>query len=425
MASIWEADRLPMENAAAHLLGEIKDELSLSDGRISYKIGDYDFLVDALFGLLKHGFSIDNDTLFQVFKQSLHECFIQDQTLADAKKLIHAFDKRCSAILLKETEYVLITSISLKPSPLPRSRTINGCVIRFSAQIPRKYRKTRQELIKHPNKIGVNAENDGYVYVEIRLSAPNDLTAFMRAMQVLDIYRALWQIHITKTISFLVDDQAQRYSSDCIMRLGNLHTLHLRNGVAAKDAHWYEDRAYHGPAVTLRGLPDADLRVGKLITKLNQTDVSYFNFCAKALNTYVSAIEKIDKEARFSSLWLCLELITGADDAVTIIKRVAFFYGQHDIVKATLRSLRRARNSHVHAGVKPANIESKNFKMCEFVEQLLVYLLHNAFKFSKPNEWQDFMSITTNADSIDQQIATLRMVKKFIRPVTRVEDSTG
>lgn len=419
MASVWEADRLSMDNAAGHLLREIWDELTFSNGHISRKMGAYEFLLDALFGLLKHGFSIDNETLFLAFEESLRECFKQNQKLADAKKLIHAFDKRCAAILQKETEYVLITSISLKTSPLPRNRTINGCVVRFSTQVPRKYRKARHELIQHPNKIAVNSESDGYVFVEVRLRAPNDLTAFMRAMQVLDIYRGLWQLHLKKTINFLADDQAQRYSSNCTLRLGNLHTLHLGSGGAAKDAHWHEDQAYHGPAITLRGLPEADRRVGKLITKLNQTDGSYFSFCAKALNNYVSAIEKSDKEARFSSLWLCLELITGADDAATMIKRVAFFYAQQDVVKATLRSLRRARNSHVHAGVMPANIEIKNFKMCEFVEQLLAYLLHNAFKFSKPNEWQDFMSTTTSLESIDQQIAKLRLVKKFICPVAK------
>ncbi|MBV6323736.1 hypothetical protein [Duganella violaceipulchra] len=250
--------------------------------------------------------------------------------------------------------------------------------------------------------------------VVIRVRAINDLTAFTEAMDSLSIYRGLWQLHIQKKIALFSMISDETHSSGAVVKVGNIHTVHLPDGSMTRSAHWHEDASNHEKPIEIKGFDVIEKKVGALIAKLNKATNQYHNFCGKALLSYVAAIDKVDQEARFVALWLCLELITGADDAKEIIRRTAFFFAEGDVAKAQLRSLRAARNSHVHAGVKPGGIDVKNFQMCVFVEALLGFIIINHFKFSKASEWRDFMSTATDLGTIDQQMARLRLVKRLV-----------
>ena len=113
-------------------------------------------------------------------------------------------------------------------------------------------------------------------------------------------------------------------------------------------------------------------------------------------------------------LWLTLELITDADDAKTIIKRVSFFYKDRAVEKAILQSLRGARNDNVHAGEELPNVELKNFQLCKYIELLLRFFLENPFKYEKLHELRTFISSKTEVSAIDDEIKRLKLVKKFI-----------
>ncbi|MFS2140386.1 hypothetical protein [Duganella sp. Dugasp56] len=108
--------------------------------------------------------------------------------------------------------------------------------------------------------------------------------------------------------------------------------------------------------------------------------------------------------------------MTGADDAKRIIKRVSFFYADQEVAQAQLLSLRRDRNSHVHAGAKPERLGTKNFQLSVFVEHLLVFIISNHFKFENSAKWHKFMSTTSDAQSIDEQIARLKRWSRSSRP---------
>ena len=68
----------------------------------------------------------------------------------------------------------------------------------------------------------------------------------------------------------------------------------------------------------------------------------------------------------------------------------------------------------MHAGVKPLNVELKNYNLCFYIENILKFLILNPFKCEKFDTILKFISSPTELNTIDQQIENLHMVKKFI-----------
>ena len=421
MASKWSADGQEVENSARALLGEMNQFMSLENGTVTTRMGHYAFLADALYGLAKHHYAIDDDTIFREFENSIREQFKRDGKLSDPKRLMAEFDQRCQKLLAVQSSFILITSIGLRRG-VPKFRIINGCAIKFHRELPKKYQKARSKFLEIKNPINVNAENDGYLFVVCRVKGINALTAFNAGLEALAIYRALCQLQFARRINvFGGPGMTPKYSSELAFRLGNIHTMHLENGSGATETMWHQDLPNFYKPTNVTRIDVVEKRMGQMLRKLNGAPDGYRKFCGRVLLAFAEALDTNDGEARFVKLWLCLELLTGADDAKRIIKRVSFFYAEQEISSAQLQALRAARNSHVHAGTKPARMDLKNFRLAEFVEHLLVFVISNHFKFTRESQWHDFMSTTTDVKSIDEQIERLRLVKKFTK-ASEVED---
>ncbi|PIL39200.1 hypothetical protein CR103_14025 [Massilia psychrophila] len=405
-------------------MAEMALSMSLTNGRVSIAVGDYEFYADALFGLLDHSYTIDEETLYREFESAVRDLFRESDSFSDPKKLLLKFDKRCGALLAKKSTFVVITSVNLKDA-VPRGRTVNQCAIRFHKTLPRKFRSARAALLKVENSVGINVENDGYLFVEVTVTAVNDYTAFEMAMEALAVYRGLIQLHVSKTINqFAGPTLAHRYPAEPQLKLGNIHTVHTAEGGPIQNAHWFEETINKDPAIEGENFAAADDGVRRFLRKMTNSSPEFSQFCTKFIAAYTTALDTRDADAKLVRFWLCLELLTGADDAKNIIKRIAFFYSNQEVVVAQLKALRSARNSHVHAGAKPPRVALKNFVLVGFIENLIVFVVSNHFKFDNRQQWWDFMSTTTDIKSIDEQIARLRMVKKFARPARGVPEQS-
>lgn len=396
------------------LIGEIKTHLSLnSDGNVSEKI-DAEFLVDALFGKMHHSFTLDHDVLFHEFRMAVNNAYKSDQQLATPDKILRKFEENCNRHLKNKIRYTLITSIGLNNIHLPRRRYVNGCVLNFSKHVPKKYASSRQKLLeKHTIPNRSLSDKKGFIYISVTLEAPNYQTAFMKAMKAVDMVRSIWQLQVEKNLNFLAPDKQQKFPSDSVVRLGLAHTLHLPNGRSAWNGLWYE-RHTNDVAIQIRNFDTADLRLGKYLNLLNNKNIEYKDFLHTIFVSYINALDQSEHDFRFMKLWLTLELITGSDDAKTLIKMVSFFYKDRAVEKAILQSLREARNVNVHIGVKPPNVELKNFQMCEYIEHLLRFFLENPFRYEKLRELRAFISSNTEVSAIDDEIRRLKLVKKFV-----------
>ena len=64
-------------------------------------------------------------------------------------------------------------------------------------------------------------------------------TAFINAMDSIDIIRAMLQIGFQRRINLLAPEKDQEFPTDSIISLGQLHTLYFKSGKSAKNGFWY------------------------------------------------------------------------------------------------------------------------------------------------------------------------------------------
>ena len=364
---------------------------------------------------MSHSFILDHNVLFREFQKAVNSAYKTDQQLTNPDAILRKFEENCNRHLKNKIRYTLITSIGLHSTCLPRRRSVNGCVLNFSKDVPRKYASSRQQLLdKHTIKNRSLSDEKDFTYISVSLEAPNYPTAFMKAMKAVDLVRSILQLQVQKNRDFLAFDKQQEFPSDSVLKLGLTHTLHLPNGKSAWDGMWYEQNQSNHVAIRINNFATVDLRLGKWLSLISDKDIKYRNFLHTCFVSYISALDQSEQEFRFMKLWLTLELITGADDAKTLIKMASFFYQDRAVEKAILQSLREARNVNVHVGVKPPNVELKNFQMCQYIEYLLRFFLENPFKHETLPELRAFISSTTEVSAIDDQIRRLKLVKKFV-----------
>lgn len=422
MNTRWCADRLDATNHAKILMADMAQYMEVNNGSVAIKMGRFEFCADALLGLIEHHYSIDDETLLEELEASLRESFKTDNKLSNPQKLLREFDSRCGKLLSSQSDFIFISSIGIRnvtPSPC----VIKGCSIQFHAALPEKFKEARQRLLKISNPIKVNAENENYIFVEVQVKAVNDASAFAMATEALAIYRSLLQLRFEKTISMFSGPNGNHtYPADAIAKMGNIHTIHRTDGSAVREAHWAEDTPNLAPPAKFKDFDSAQVKLNHMLEKMSQSPIEYQEFCRKTLVNYSNALDTTDPQAKFVKLWLCLELLTNSDTAEHIIKRTAFFYADGGIAKAELRSLRAYRNSHVHGGKQLPRMGMKNWTLCTFIETILHFVISNHFQFSKPSQWHEFMSSTTDIASIDEQISRLELVKKFTTPSPEEEE---
>jgi len=401
----WEKNQLPQ-----FLISDIKDCLKVGDdGGVSYTIG-VEFQIDALFSKVMHRYDLEESVLYENFDSAVKSVFKSNQ-LTKPDDILSEFRNKCDENLRVKNKYYLLTSISLKSSLIPKRRTINGCAIRFYSEIPNKYKKSRSESIERHKELELSEQND-YVFVTVSVTAPDVNTAFKKSIAALDIIRSILQLNFKKSIQFLSLQDQHKYSSNSILSLGQVHTLHSPNGAMAWRNVWYEPDFNDKGPIKVRNFSLTESNLTGWIKSLNENPFS--EHLLVSLASYIRALDHKDQEFRFMKLWSVIERLVKTDDTKMIIKRVSFFYENRAVTKDVLYSLRQARNINVHAGLKPFNVEMKNFKLCSFIEDLFRFFISNPFKYDNLQKVIDFISLSTELQSIDQQIKNLKKVKKFI-----------
>lgn len=400
----WENDSYPQS-----LLKDIKDQLSINEeGNVTQKIG-IDFSIDGLFGRVLHPYSLDYEVLFSIFCKSVRNTYKLNR-LKNPDCILDEFEKICEDRLKVKNEYVLVTSLSIK-NQIPKRRKINGCWISFTRNLSNKYRKERAALADSYPHLKL-VEQEGYVHVVVSLTSSDVKTAFKTAMGALDIFRAILQIGFRKPINFLGYSKKEEYPSDSIVSLGQLHTLHLKNGKKASETVWYEESFRGKPPISIRNMQKIEDNVAYFIRKINK---SFFQeHISNALKNYINALDVVDLEYRYMKLWSTIEQLIKSDNSSVIIKRVSFFYDDRSSNKQLLESLRKARNVTAHAGVSPCNIEMKNYRLCMYIDDILRFFISNPFRYEKLSKLLEFISLSTEAATIDEQIKNLKKVKLFI-----------
>lgn len=399
----------------SELVDIIRESCSLtSDGTVSYKI-QTTFYLDTIFGLIKHSHKLDEQTLYSTLKETIEKCYKKNK-IAQTNDLLLEFDKSCNLKTKKQDTYRVITQINIKNIYTIPQININDCRISFHNSLPKKYYSARHhELSRHQERNLKNQEN--YTFVCITTSAANKDHAVNNAIDALNCVRAIFQIGFKKNHQLLAHSKEHEYPTKSVVQCGQIHSLHHFNGKIVGDGCWVNLSFEDSPALTLKTQKKTLEDLRKNITRLKKSP--YLPHTFSALTNYIDATDRIDPELRFMKLWSTLERLTMTHDSATLIKRASFFYQDRILHQAILESLRGSRNTHIHGGSPPINIELKNYQLCAFIDHLLHFFIINPFKYSTVEEIKNLISLPTQATSLKTQIAMLKTVQKFIGDSTR------
>lgn len=400
----WENDSCPQS-----LLKDIKDQLSINkQGNLTQKIG-IEFSIDGLFGRVIHSYSLDYEVLFSVFCESVRKAYKLDR-LKNPDFILDEFKKLCEDRLKIKNEYVLVTSMNIK-NQVPKKRKIGGCGVNFTRNLPNKYRKDRVALAAIYSHLKLE-EQEGYIHVVVSVTSSDVKTAFKTAVGALDVFRAILQIGFRKPIDFLANKKREKYPSDSIVTLGQFHTLHLKNGKKACETVWYEDSFRGRNPISIKDIDKTEASVAYYLRKINK---SFFQeHISNSLKNYINALDALDLEHRYMKLCSTMEQLVKSDNSSIIIKRVSFFCEDRSSNKQLLESLRKARNVSTHAGALPYNVEMKNYRVCMYLDDMLRFFILNPFGYNKLSKLLEFISLSTEATTIEEQIKNLKKVKLFI-----------
>jgi len=405
LSSNWLKRSTPTE-----LINIIRDNFSItSTGSVGYNM-ESTFYFDALFSLVTHNHNLDNETLYSYFKLSLQQCFKKNKILKP-DDILREFDRIVNAKITELKSFTLFTSINIKNIYQLPKKKVHGCTITFHNVIPKKYLSPRlAQLASQPDYEFTEQEN--YTFVTITTKAINQEHAFKNSMKSMDILRAILQVGFLKNMQLISNHREHEYPTKSIVQHGKIHTLHLPNGKSASKDFWYEPNYKESKAISLKAPERTSKELSRRLNQLNNSP--YYEHCVSVIASYADAIDSTDTELRFMKLWVTLEKLTMTDNSEKIAKRVAFFYQERSLYEKLLESLRCSRNTHIHGGNKPINIELKNYQLCSIIEHLIKFTLANAFKLSSRQEIQDLISSPTESKTLRSQIAFLKMVQKFI-----------
>lgn len=394
----------------SELVNTIRDCYSLtSDGNVSYKI-QATFFFDTIFGLIKHNHKLDENTLHSTLKETIDKCYKKNK-ISNHNDLLLEFDKSCNLKTKKQETYKLVTQINIKNIYKLPTININDCRISFHNTLPKKYYTARRyELTRHEERDFKNQES--YTFVCITTSAANTEHAINNAVDALSCFRALLQIGFKKDRQLITTSKEREYPTKSVVQCGEVHTLHHLNGKRAGDGCWINLSFEDNPALTLKSPPKTLEHLIKNVSRLKKCP--YITATTSALINYIDATDRADPELRFMKLWSTLERLTMTHESAVLIKRASFFYQDRILHQAILESLRTSRNTHIHGGHPPVNIELKNFQLCAFIEHLLIFFITNPFKFSTTDDIKNLISLPTQAINLKTQIAMLKTVQRFI-----------
>lgn len=403
------------------LIMALRSRISLSSAQQITFYGEYESILDALYEKVEHSFNLDQDLLFYLFRDAISETFIENSLLGESVKciILKKFRDKCNKKNLQLHKFVLITSISLINTHSPGEKHIGSSIISFQKEIPQKYRVERENILsKHP-EISLD-EEDSFLFACVTVDAPNSATAILKALEILDVIRSLWQIGFRKSIQILASRNDQKYRTDSVIRIGKVYTLHSMLGLEVDQNLWLDQGYRKSSAITIENFDLTESLSKRQLESIKNS--SFEDKINEALVGYVRALDS-EQELRFMKLWAVLEQLLGTDETEALIKRISFFYADRTLQKAVLESLRHARNTNAHVGKIPINLEFKNYQICQYIEWILKVLIDNPFRLKSFNELKELTSSTTDSKSIEEQINILLTVKKFIN-ANSVENSS-
>lgn len=316
-------------------------------------------------------------------------------------------------LAVRETDYFLLTSLSLDPEGLPRKLKLLDCEVELRGKFyPQKF--ASREKILSENRVAVPETPEDYCKVVAKVRAKSDTAAFSKAMRAVDLVRALlcMMTNSRMQISF----GSPSVSPINVIRPGSRHTIHLRDGASSREGLWYEPgfvaaRPYRftKPEVGVKNLRWSLRHVNRSI---------YRDTLISALLRFVRALDQSDPNLAFLRLWSALETLTTPDvaDYEKLIRRCAFIFKDNAYHRQVLEHLRAYRNANVHSGEESDNAKIHCFQLQMYFVDIAWFHIRNSWRFASLDEANLFLDLPYESTELRRRLAFIKRAIRFMSP---------
>lgn len=314
-----------------------------------------------------------------------------------------------------QSKYDLVTSVSISQNRRIKNAAVEGCPIHFPIDLGKHYLRPRQNLLEGAKYSVCGELPERYSTVKVRVVARSELEAWERAIDALDLLRALWNLALNRG-GYWRMSTGKRIPVNRLV-LGPIHTLHKPNGELASNSWWYQTE-YQGPVSLHDPGNDKAEAMFRFTARARQylRRSGYKDHLVACLLRYVRALDTSDWEDSYLRLWGVLEQLTNTglqDNYKVTIRRASFIWEDRKYTQQILTHLRDYRNTAVHVGTENQDIETYVFQLKRHVEALIEFHLRNRFRFPTITEAAEFMDLPDDGTELDKKMKLIKAAKRF------------
>lgn len=382
-----------------------------SDGSVSFR----GFLLDDLRSLLETSISLSSKVPHSEYRNILWSAIVHTAKLGvftDAKLLASIKLKERNFLKKKQSDYVLLSSVSISPILHQNlRRRLGQCSFTFSRRVPSHF--DTETLSKGIGEVQPHKVPNDYSIVRIRLKSRSNNQAYDIAMKRFDQLRGIWNFSINRNLWSKLGAENRPINQTLT---GPMHTLHTPKGtLARKTGFWYEP--HFNPklkALWQKNIFDQALKDESDVRALMRTS-SYPNDLSLIFERYSQALDSADHKTSFIGLWSLLEYLTATenDSYDKTIRRCVFRFPDEEFYKQVLEHLRNQRNASVHASAQSDDQFKYTLQLNRYVCNLIVFHLSSKPGFRSRSEACELLDLPLAPKELQRKIRLYRRALKY------------
>lgn len=303
----------------------------------------------------------------------------------------------------REIIFHILTTVSLNVSNmLKKDFEIDGCKIIFKRNSFSKIFIGRNEVLKDLEKrVGNYSDVSGYSIVEVEVKSRSVNEAFNRALDALNLLRALMSFTLNSQ-GIIAGDFFHPINK---VRLGQFHTIHDKNGKCLEYPVYYEPEFKKANVSSIKDPEKLDEFISTMLSRIQTCQFS--KKIQRAMVRFVSALDVCDKNVSVIKLWSILEEVLTEDEANcdNLPHRLGALFSDYELTRHIVMHIRVYRNEHVHQG----NGDDESVHRAYHLQNLFIQLIH--FLIHPEN---DFVSLKEAYKMLDKVASGEEQLRKEI-----------
>ena len=326
-------------------------------------------------------------------------------------------------------EYVLVSSLGMVGTAVPRAVSSKGVSIQFQKKFPDRFKD--ESVLKDYEDILPPQPSVPLIAVTAKLKARTESGAYEQASETLDLVRASWNFLLNSKVVTQLLFLTERPVNNILP--GPVHMVYNPNGTRASGL-WYEshklrDQWFYRIDGGWSGIED---KARKLRIRLSR--MPYGGDIERALIRYCRALDHPESAVSFNRLWSVLEQLTGSvGDYERLVARTSWLVSpsEQQFVRVLGQHLRDVRNGLVHHSRDRSQIQSYVYQLKWLTEALFRFHLRSGSRFRSLSEACAVLDLSSDEGELRRQLLVRRWAlrrlttqrKSALPPDTAAEQS--